>query len=219
MHVHRAHVAHVIVFPHGLQQRLAAVNLAAVGNQELKQIKLLGRQPNGLAAEHHGAVLAVDLQIVHPDDALFLMHLGLRLAAPEDGFDPRLNLQNVKRLGHVIVRAVFKPEDFIHILALGGQHDDRHIAALTDALADLDAVQPRQHHVQQNQIILTGKKLGQRFLAVHRGIGQIAVLLQTVFQSLENQGFVVHQQNLSGHVFSLLVRITAKWLRQPYCNA
>ena len=147
------------------------------------------------------------------------MPLGLRLAAPEDGFDPSLDLQNVKRLGHVIVRAVFKPEDFIHILALGSQHDDRHIAALTDALADLDAVQPRQHHVQQNQIILTGKKLGQRFLAVHRGIGQIAVLLQTVFQSLENQGFVVHQQNLSGHVFSLLVRITAKWLRQPYCNA
>ena len=53
------------VAPDKAQQLLAAVNLAAVGNQELKQIKLLGRQPNGLAAEHHGAVLAVDLQIVH----------------------------------------------------------------------------------------------------------------------------------------------------------
>ncbi len=74
MHVYRAHIAHVIVFPDRFQQRLAAVYLAAVGDEQLKQVKLLGRQAHGLAAERHGAVLAVDLQIVHADDALFLLH-------------------------------------------------------------------------------------------------------------------------------------------------
>ena len=181
MHVYCAHIAHVIIFPNRFQQRLAAVYLAAMGDEQLKQVKFLSRQAHRLAAEHHRAALAVDLQVMHTDDALFLLQFALRLAAAEDGLDARLDFQNIKGLGHVIVRAVFKAENLIHILALGGQHDDRHIALFANALTDLNAVHARQHHIQQNQVVFPGEKLGQRLFAVHGGIGLIPVLLQAVF--------------------------------------
>jgi hypothetical protein len=55
--------------------------------------------------------------------------------APQDGLDAGLDLQNIERLGHIVVRAVFQPENLIDVLALGGEHDDGHVAVLADALA------------------------------------------------------------------------------------
>ena len=50
MDVYRAHIAHVIVFPDRFKQGFAAVHLAAVVDEQLKQVKLLGSQANRLTA-------------------------------------------------------------------------------------------------------------------------------------------------------------------------
>ena len=71
-----------------------------------------------------------------------------RLHSAEDSFDPGFHFQNVKRLGYVIVRAVFQSQDLIHVITLGGQHDHRYIGKFADLLADLKAGQLRQHDVQ-----------------------------------------------------------------------
>ena len=109
------------------------------------------------------------------------------------------NLQNVERLGHVVVRAVFQAEDFVHILALGGQHDNRHTGCFADALADAESVHLRQHHVQQHKIIHPGKEFVQRFLTIHGGIGFVAVLFKRIFQAFQNKRLIVHQQNAFSH--------------------
>ena len=64
-----------------------------------------------------------------------------------------LDLQNVKGLRDVIVRAVLQAQNLIHIVALGRQHDNRHIGKLANLLADLKAVQLWKHHIQKYDII------------------------------------------------------------------
>ena len=83
-------------------------------------------------------------------------------------FDARLHFQNVKRLGHIVVRAVFQTQYFVDMLAFGRQHDDGDVGMLANPLAHRDAVKFRQHYVQENEIKLTGKELCQRFLAIRR---------------------------------------------------
>ena len=41
------------------------------------------------------------------------------------------------------------------------------------------------------------KKLVQRFLAVHGAVRLVAFLLQGIFQTLEDERLVIHQQDLS----------------------
>ena len=57
-----------------------------------------------------------------------------------------------QRLCDVVVGAHFKAGDFVHSLSLGCQHDYGYSGGLSYLPADLPAVFPRQHDVQQNQL-------------------------------------------------------------------
>ena len=111
----------------------------------------------------------------------------------ENGLDPCLHFQNIVGLGHVVVGAVFQAEDLVHVLTLGGKHDNRHVGVFPDALTNADAIQLGQHHIQQDHIVLSAKELGQRFLSIHGAIGFVALLLQGIFQSLQNKRLVIHK--------------------------
>ena len=198
MHVHRARVTGIIVvFPHGFQHLLAGERAAAVGDEHLQEIKFLRGQAHFLSAEGDGALDEVDLHIMHADD--FLLLHDVSPGAAQHGANPRAHLQNVERFGHVVVRAVFQTEDFVHVLALGGQHDNRNTGCFADALADAESVHLWQHHVQQHKIIHPGKEFVQRFLTIHGGIGFVAVLFKRIFQAFQNKRLIVHQQNAFSH--------------------
>ena len=92
-----------------------------------------------------------------------------------------LYFQDVEGLGHVIVRPVFQAEDLVHILALGREHDDGHVALFADALANLNPIDFGQHHVQQDQVERLGRKLGKRLFAILCGIRFVPILLEAVF--------------------------------------
>jgi hypothetical protein len=47
--------------------------------------------------------------------------------AAEEGAHPRLELDNIEGLCHVVVGPVFKADNFIRILASGGKHDNRYM--------------------------------------------------------------------------------------------
>ena len=114
---------------------------------------------------------------MHRQD-IALLFFARRAHAAQDGLDTRLDFQNVERLGHIIVRAVFQAEDLIHIFALCGEHDDGHVGFLTDALTDFDPVHHRQHHVQQDQINVVAAEFFKRFRPVVGGQYLVSVLFQ-----------------------------------------
>ena len=71
--------------------------------------------------------------------------------AAQDRLDPRDELARVERLRQVVVGADLEPDDLVDVLVARGQHQDRHVGALADPLADLDAVDVRQHQVEHDQ--------------------------------------------------------------------
>ena len=125
--------------------------------------------------------------------------LAGRGGAAQDGLDAGLDLKDIEGLGHIVVRAVFQPQNFVDLFTLGGQHDDRYIAVLPDPLAHGDTVHLRQHHVQQDEVVMACKELGQRFVAVSGGIRLEAFLFQRIFQTLNNQGLIVNKEDAFRH--------------------
>ena len=89
----------------------------------------------GGAERHDRGVIADELTPVRvqqpPAEPVLLRALGgaggwpTLTAAPQDCPDARDELAATERLGQVVVSAELQTDDAVHLVALGGQHDDR----------------------------------------------------------------------------------------------
>jgi hypothetical protein len=78
---------------------------------------------------------------------------GLRAArAAQHRLDPGHQLTGAERLGQVVVRADRQPDELVHFLGPGGQHDDVGVGERAQRPADLHAVDARQHQVQDHHV-------------------------------------------------------------------
>ncbi len=105
---------------------------------------------------------------VHPD-AGRLDHVGQQvgvLAAAQHRPDAGHQLAVAERLGDVVVGAELQTDDLVDLGVPGGDHDDRHGAALAQATADLGAGQAGHHQVEQDDVGAVALELGQPLLAV-----------------------------------------------------
>ena len=64
----------------------------------------------------------------------------------------RQKLVQCEGLGHVVVGPELQREDFVDLLVLGGQHDDRYRTGLADLFARFHAVKHRQHDVEHDEV-------------------------------------------------------------------
>ena len=93
---------------------------------------------------------------------------------------------------------MLEAQELIHIVGLGGEHDNRHIGELPDLLAGLEPVHPGHHQIQDHQIHrLAGGNL-HRLHAVRAGQHLIAFVFQIEFNPLDQELFVVYHQNFHG---------------------
>jgi hypothetical protein len=77
----------------------------------------------------------------------------LRRAAAQHGVDAGQQFARVEGLAQVVVGAHFQAHDAVHVLALGGQHDDRRaVVGGTQAAADRQAVFAGHHQVEHDQV-------------------------------------------------------------------
>ena len=104
--------------------------------------------------------------------------------------DARDELARIEGLRQVIVRAHLQPDDAVDILALGGQHDDRHrFAGAAQPPARRETVLAGQHQVEHEQM---------RRIAL-----QLAVELRRVRQRRDLEallGEIARQQIAQPHV-------------------
>src|SRR5262245_17063 len=95
----------------------------------------------------------------------------------------RQQFTDAERLGDVIVRADFQPDDLVNLLAARGQHNDGGVHPFAPQLAaHIQPAQAGQHDVEQNQIgpFLTGE--ARAFLAVPRDNYFAALYFEVVAQ-------------------------------------
>jgi len=106
----------------------------------------------------------------------------------EDRFNPGLELAHAEGFGDVVVGAEFEPFDPLGLRPTGGQHDDRHVRHLTDALEHLPSVNAGHHHIEADEIGMGLVELPQT-LAPLLGLDDavavsIEVKLQSTYQCL-----------------------------------
>jgi hypothetical protein len=75
-----------------------------------------------------------------------------RLAAAKKCPHPRQELVVREWFDEIVVRTGVEAVDAIRDSVAGGEHQDRHVRALAQASADLDAVQAWQHDVEDDEV-------------------------------------------------------------------
>ena len=153
-------------------------------------------------------IARVDLDVAETD-VRRQFHYGARTT--QHRFDPQHQRRDRERLRHVIVGAERQPPHDVVVRDLRGQHDDRLIAvALADRVADVEPAHARQHHVENDQVVLPAQRLRESIAPIRRTIDVIAVIHQHIDQAASNRGFVFDHQNaqLLLHLGRLTVVLT-----------
>ena len=98
----------------------------------------------------------VDFQVATAEDfAVGSFLLGLAhepLVARNVGFDAGYELCRAEGLDDVVVGAKTEATYLVHVFPLCRYHQDGYFLFFTDAAADVEAIGPRQHDIQQDEV-------------------------------------------------------------------
>src|SRR5436190_13683757 len=87
--------------------------------------------------------------------------------APEQRFDSRKQLDHLERFRQIVVGTELQAKHFIYRLALCRQHQNRSFNSLLPKIAtNVVTVLLRQHDIEHDQIVLTGKGLLESGLSI-----------------------------------------------------
>mmetsp|Transcript_21671 Transcript_21671/g.84405 ORF Transcript_21671/g.84405 Transcript_21671/m.84405 type:complete len:428 (+) Transcript_21671:1981-3264(+) len=139
-----------------LGQLVAAQGLARVAHQGLEHRELAGGQRQLLAVLGQPAQREVELEGAEGDGHRLLARRARgfgRRAAAQHRVDAGQQFARIEGLGEIVVRADLQADDAVHVLDLGGQHDDgRAVVGGAQPAADGQAVFAGQHQVQHDQV-------------------------------------------------------------------
>ena len=138
------------VAPDGVEEMIAAEDAAGMAGQVVEEAEFCGRGRGEIAAdaELHGA--GIDLDVFKGNGG----GSGGALEAAEDGLDPGQQLAGREGLGDVVVGAELEAEDAVVFSSTGGDEDDGDGAeggVIAQAAADVEAVSPGNHDVEQEE--------------------------------------------------------------------
>ena len=198
MHVDRAQFDVNVRAPDGFQQFFARKDVMRLFHQKLQQAEFRRSQMHEPVAAEDAAGRQIHFDVFERQFAFGFHGLG----AAQQSADPRDQLGNGKRFRHIVVRADRQPFDFVGFLAARGQHDDRHaaqIVVVAHQLADIDAADPRQHPVQQNQRRTPDFDRVERLCPVGDGFGFKPLFFQIVAQQGDDVFLVLDDHDFIGH--------------------
>ena len=131
-------------------------------------------------------------------------HLRQRgaLRAPEQRAGAGHQLVRAEGLGDVVVRAELEPDDAIGFLRARREHDDGNGVRFrvgADRAADFEAVDLRQHQVEDEQVGWMGGDGRQRVAARRNHLRREACLAQIARDEISDIPVVFHDEHSGGH--------------------
>ena len=189
MDIHGTAVAEIIKSPYLVQQLVAGIHPVGGGCQMVQKLQLLGRRVDLLPVHRQLVGVQVDLQLV--EYQLLLGILG-DLRAAQDRIDAGNELLHFKGLDDIVVSTHLQALDTVKYLALGGDHNDRGPAGLTDLAAYRPAIHYRQHDIQQDHVRLHGTEGLHRRTTVKGRLDLKALFLQVHPDQVGNIPVILH---------------------------
>ena len=111
---------------------------------------------------------------------------------PQLSFHPGHQLQGVEWLCEVVVRPQGQPHDLVHVLHLGGEHEDGEQVVLPDLLAQGEPVHVREHHVQNGQVQVGALHTGEGLLSGIKLVDGVALVFQADLHQVGDGRLVVY---------------------------
>jgi hypothetical protein len=166
MHVQRLGRPEPVRVPDRFHDLLARHQRARLLGEEGQQVVLLGRERDLLAVQPDAGRLAVDGQPGPVPVGSRRRGLGrrTRLGAPHHRPYPRDDLAHPERLGDVVVGAELQADHPVRLVTARADHDDRHVTALAQRLADVQTVGVGQPEIEQHDVVrvLVGQRVTAR---------------------------------------------------------
>ena len=117
--------------------------------------------------------------------------------ALQDPRDPRQQDPWGRGLDDEVVRPQRESAELLRVAPLRRQEQDRHLGVpRTDLRADVVAVHPRHHHVEQHEVRPSRPEEGQRLLPVRRRAHGVVLAFKQGDESFPDGRLVLRQQNL-----------------------
>jgi hypothetical protein len=197
VHSHRPGVEAFVVAPDPAHDLIPGEHATGVARDEPQEVELLGRKPDLDAALADLPRAGVHRQIA---DLEPLDRRRGRARTPEHGLDPSDQLPRRERLGDVVVGAELETHDAVGFLAERGQHDHRPPPRRTDPAHDRQAVDAREHEIEDDEVRLGRFDDGPRPAAV-LGLERLeALALEVADDHVPGRRVVVDDQHGLRHV-------------------
>src|SRR5579883_1797831 len=190
-----------IITPYAVEDCLAVQHLARMTHKQVEKI-IFGRGQFDLAiAAQNLARGGIQLEVAELQN-LLMRRTAILAPAPALAAQNRANTRHqfleAKRLGQVIVGPGIQPRDAIAHVVFGGEHQDGNILrgrVGAQPSANLQAVHPRQHNIQDDQIGVDALSRRQPLGAIHRCFYQKALVLESELDKLDDVLLVVDDQD------------------------
>jgi len=193
-----------VIGPDARQQRFAAEDDAGMRGEHEQQAEFLRGEIDVLAVDAHAPPRRIDVQSVNLERALtgsggFRFRLKLRSPRPsQQRAGTRNELANAERLGEIVIRAALEPEHLVAFFAPRRQHQDRHILVRSfapDRATNRNAIDTRQHQIEDDQIERIGVRAHERVLAVTDSFDLQAFEAEVELDQLADMRFVFDDEN------------------------
>ena len=177
----------------------AADHITLAAEQVLEKRVLLRREWNHSTAALDAPGARIDGQVTARED-----RWRERRPAAEQRTHAREQLGKVIRLLQVIVGTGVEAFDPLIRFPAGGEHQDGHgESAGPQSAAELDAVDPREQHVENDQVVVVRAGLFESGGAVPGNVHRVRVFTESLGQNLGGDAFVFDDQNphsrMTGH--------------------
>ena len=209
MHVELAVGGEELVAEDALAELVAGDHLAGQFGEGGHELEFDGGQRDGAAVVANEAGARVNLEIAK-DRAIGRRNgradRGRDRSATQHGVDSRGELARIERLGEVIVGADFQADDAVHVVAVGGEHDDGDGGDGANFAENFEASHAGKHHVENNEGIGAGESAAEAYGAVVNGFGAQALGDEVFGDELAQFDIIINDENAGGERWGRVVR-------------
>ena len=188
--------AHGIQLPDTVIQCLLAEDDLRMLCEKKEQIKLACRKNHLISPKKYATRLWLNLKRVKMQDGRIPRTSLESLIARKMCLDACHQLTRTERFDDIIIRPQSECAYFIDILKARRDHEDGDIVCFPNIAADGKSIRPRQHHIQQKQIIVPRHSKALPRIAVRRNIDSKAIRFEIVTLQLGNGSVILDQQYL-----------------------
>ena len=128
-----------------------------------------------------------------------------RLAPAKQRAHPREKLVVGERLDEIVVGTGVQAGDAVGDGVAGGQHQDRDVRSGAQPPAHLDAVDARQHHVEDDEVGWLVARFDERVGTVGHDVDRVALVRERAPERRSEASIVVHHQDPSARAHARMM--------------